>query len=215
MYRSHSANPALAWTGLLAVFLAGAACVAQQDRGGQEGEEMSNGELPERGLDSGTAGSTPEPGGDTGHDDPGVDVSSVVGFEGERVHKRGPSRTAGFDCEVYWDVNAERQDDLCPHCLYAFDVAFSLREEDSQRTGYACSDAWADDAAQVGFIADYGGYGPAVVGVVPDTLETYMLAPATVTSSGLSWTYGYMHAGGSSSSGDATWYYRVDATWSE
>ena len=138
----------------------------------------------------------------------------VVGMEGERMHLRGVDRSGVYECDVHWSLRAVRDDALCGDCQYAFDVAFRMDDASSMREGYACADVWGDDARQIGLVADYFGYGPVVVGIVPNEGMTYMLGEAEVSATGLAWRYGYRDVSSHYEAGIYyTWYYRVEATW--
>ena len=202
---------------MCALAVCGVACVTgcgQQSRSlGPADRSLFKG--PEEGSVIGGGGEDSGVGGGGEDSDVGVMLSDdVVGMAGERLHLRGGGLTGAYDCDVHWSLSAQRNDDLCTDCQYAFEVVFSMVEEESSREGYACADVWGDEARQVGLVSDYFGYGAVVVGIFPEDGMTYMLGEADVSTDGISWRYGYIDEPSNYESGVYySWYYRVDASW--
>jgi len=178
-------------------------CLREPDPGGQEGEER----WPRQ--DNDVSGGEGE---GEGEDDTGEELGHPEGLEGERLHLRGAGAPGEFDCELVWEVSGERVDGVCDDCVYTFDLDFALDAEESHRREGACSDVYGDEAATVGILADYYGYGPVVVGFDPLSGDPYMLGRASIDDDHISWRYGYVdESWGYDDGWYYTWYWSVEA----
>ena len=123
---------------------------------------------------------------------------------------RGSGAEGEYDCSLLWSLAGVPAAADCPDCAYTFDVTFSLDVEASHRDSYACEDVYASQTATIGLIADYYGYGPAVVGVYEDS--SYLLGFASWEGSELVWSYGYIDEAWYGDGVYYTWFFEVSAT---
>lgn len=194
-------------SGLPGFFVVGlcalSACVREPDPGGQEGEEVRVAAEDDDGTAGGGGPDTGE-GGEVGD----LDVDRI---SGQREHLRGEGEPGAYDCELYWSMEGDAGADGCPECRYTFNVTFRLDPLVSDRIAYACDDVYSDEAAVLGVLDDYYGYGPAVVGIYEGTSGPYMLGFAWIDGPEVGWSYGYIDEAWWDDGVYYTWFFEVTA----
>ena len=116
--------------------------------------------------------------------DTDTDTDAYTAWEGTESYIYDFDATVEHSCEIVWDTSGgPTANTLCDGCDFGFDLAFIYNAAESVDTDGACSSLAVDSDYSYAYMADYYGYGPALMLYITDYSAWYWFFSAELDDS--------------------------------